>query len=285
MIGREQADYFLVAAYNAAIRAGSKIMEIYTRYDDFFVSLKADSTPITIADREAHTIIKHYLSATRIPLLSEEGRDLFFDERRGWDLFWLVDPLDGTEEFIKRNGEFTVNIALMVDNRPYIGVIYIPTSETLYFSDPDRGSFCKIGVKPTISAEYSINEVFDGARQLPITDSQNQPLKIALSRSHESEQIKEHIEQLQEQLGKEVQVVTYGSSLKMCLVAEGTVDCYVRTTPTSEWDTAAGEAIIQGAGGKVVTLKRQRPLRYNEESLENPPFICLTRFLSTYEWS
>ena len=282
MIEREQADFFLAEAYNAAIRAGAKIMEIYTRYDDFFVSLKADSTPITIADKEAHTLIKNYLSATRIPLLSEEGRDLYFDERRGWDLFWLVDPLDGTEEFIKRNGEFTVNIALMVDNRPYLGVIYIPTTETIYFSDPDRGSFCRTGVKPEMAADYSISPIFAGARRLPVVEGKNVPLKVALSRSHESEQVREHIRSLQEQAG-EVQIVEYGSSLKMCLVAEGSVDCYLRTTPTSEWDTAAGEAIARGAGVRVVSLTGE-PLLYNEESLENPPFICLTRHLSGYEW-
>lgn len=282
MIEREQADFFLAEAYNAAIRAGAKIMEIYTRYDDFFVSLKADSTPITIADKEAHTLIKNHLSATRIPLLSEEGRDLYFDERRGWDLFWLVDPLDGTEEFIKRNGEFTVNIALMVDNCPYIGVIYIPTTETIYFSDPDRGSFCRTGVKPEMAAEFSISQIFAGARRLPVVEERNAPLKVALSRSHESEQVREQIMQLQEQVG-EVQIVEYGSSLKMCLVAEGSVDCYLRTTPTSEWDTAAGEAIARGAGVRVVALTGE-PLRYNEESLENPPFICLTRHLSGYEW-
>lgn len=282
MIEREQADFFLAEAYNAAVRAGAKIMEIYTRYDDFFVSLKADSTPITIADREAHTLIKHYLSATRIPLLSEEGRDLYFDERRGWDLFWLVDPLDGTEEFIQRNGEFTVNIALMVDNSPYLGVIYLPTTGTIYFSDPDRGSFCKTGVRPEMSAEYTISPIFSGACRLPVVRERNVPLKVALSRSHESEQVREHIRCLREQMG-EVQIVEYGSSLKMCLVAEGSVDCYLRTTPTSEWDTAAGEAIARGAGVRVVSLTGE-PLRYNEESLENPPFICLTGHLNGYEW-
>lgn len=282
MIEREQADFFLTEAYNAAVRAGAEIMEIYTRYEDFFVSLKADSTPITIADREAHTLIKHLLSATRIPLLSEEGRDLYFDERRGWDLYWLVDPLDGTEEFIKRNGEFTVNIALMVDNRPYLGVIYLPTTETIYFSDPDRGSFCKTGVQPERSAAYPIGRIFSGARRLPVVAQRNVPLKVALSRSHESERVREHILRLQDQVG-EVQIVEYGSSLKMCLVAEGSVDCYLRTTPTSEWDTAAGEAIARGAGVRVVSLSGE-PLRYNEESLENPPFICLTQHLDGYEW-
>ncbi len=282
MIEREQTDFFLVEAYNAAVRAGAKIMEIYTRYDDFFVSLKADSTPITIADKEAHTLIKNHLSVTRIPLLSEEGRDLYYDERRGWDLFWMVDPLDGTEEFIKRNGEFTVNIALMVDNAPFLGVIYIPTTETIYFSDPDRGSFCKTGVKPDIDSVCTISQIFADARRLPVVAERNTPLKVALSRSHESNQVRDLIRQLQDQVG-EVRIVEYGSSLKMCLVAEGAVDCYLRTTPTSEWDTAAGEAIARGAGVRVVALSGE-PLRYNEESLENPPFICLTRHLSGYEW-
>lgn len=282
MIEREQTDFFLVEAYNAAVRAGAKIMEIYTRYDDFFVSLKADSTPITIADKEAHTLIKNHLSVTRIPLLSEEGRDLYYDERRGWDLFWMVDPLDGTEEFIKRNGEFTVNIALMVDNAPFLGVIYIPTTETIYFSDPDRGSFCKTGVKPDIDSVCTISQIFADARRLPVVAERNTPLKVALSRSHESNQVRDLIRQLQDQVG-EVRIVEYGSSLKMCLVAEGAVDCYLRTTPTSEWDTAAGEAIARGAGVRVAALSGE-PLRYNEESLENPPFICLTRHLSGYEW-
>lgn len=282
MIEREQTDFFLVEAYNAAVRAGAKIMEIYTRYDDFFVSLKADSTPITIADKEAHTLIKNHLSVTRIPLLSEEGRDLYYDERRGWDLFWMVDPLDGTEEFIKRNGEFTVNIALMVDNAPFLGVIYIPTTETIYFSDPDRGSFCKTGIKPDIDSVCTISQIFADARRLPVVAERNTPLKVALSRSHESNQVRDLIRQLQDQVG-EVRIVEYGSSLKMCLVAEGAVDCYLRTTPTSEWDTAAGEAIARGAGVRVVALSGE-PLRYNEESLENPPFICLTRHLSGYEW-
>lgn len=282
MIEREQTDFFLVQAYNAAIRAGAKIMEIYTRYDDFFVGLKADSTPITIADREAHRLIQHYLSATRIPLLSEEGRDLYFDERRGWDLYWLIDPLDGTEEFIKRNGEFTVNIALMVDNRPFLGVIYLPTTETLYFSDPDRGAFCRTGVRPEMSASFTIGQLFRDAQRLPLVAGRNTPLRVAVSRSHETEHVKEEILQLQQQLG-EIRIVEYGSSLKMCLVAEGAVDCYLRTTPTSEWDTAAGEAIARGAGAVMRSLAGDE-LRYNEESLENPPFICLTAALKNYDW-
>lgn len=277
MLEREQIDYLLSSAYNAAIRAGAKILEIYTQYDDFFVSLKADSTPITIADHEAHYIIKNYLSATRIPLLSEEGRNLFYEERSGWDLFWMVDPLDGTYEFIQRNGEFTVNIALLVDGRPYMGVIYVPTSGTMYFSDPDRGSFCRTGVEATHFADYKINEIFNQARQMPLYGARNSPVRVAASRSHESNFLLDSLAQMRECFS-DVTVVEHGSSLKFCLLAEGSVDFYIRTTPTFEWDTAAGEAIVLGAGGSVVDWQRQM-LRYNKENLANPPFICHTRFI------
>lgn len=273
MLEREQIDYLLVSAFNAAVRAGSKIAEIYTQYEDFFVSLKTDSTPITIADREAHSLIKHYLGVTRIPLLSEEGRDLHYDERRGWDLFWLVDPLDGTEEFIKRNGEFTVNIALIVRGRPLFGVIYLPTRETIYFSDPDRGSFCVTGLKPQIAASYSISEIFNQAKRLPLYGKLNTPLRVAMSRSHESDLIDDRLQQLEAALG-EIQAVEYGSSLKLCLVAEGSCDFYIRTTPTMEWDTAAGQAILDGA--ECIMYPE---LQYNKEELENPPFVCQTKYV------
>lgn len=275
---REQIDYLLCSAYNAAIEAGAKIVEIYTEYDDFFVSLKADSTPLTIADSQAHYIIKNRLSQTRIPLLSEEGRDMFYDERRSWDLYWLVDPLDGTEEFIKRNGEFTVNIALMVDNSPYLGVIYVPQSRTIYFSDPDRGSFCQTGVEPEIISTKSISEVFASARQMPLHKGVNSPIRVTASRSHESVVLSDMLETMRKYYGR-LEVVEHGSSLKMCLVAEGSVDYYIRTTPTMEWDTAAGEAIARGAG-VIVTDLQCEPLLYNEESLANPAFMCRTKYTS-----
>ena len=140
MLNKEQIDYLLIHAYNAAIRAGARIIDIY-RGGDFTVDLKSDHTPITIADRDAHELIKKYLGKTRIPLLSEEGRDLLFEERRNWDLFWMVDPLDGTKEFIKGNGEFTVNIALMYNNEPVIGIIYVPYINKMYFALKGQGSY------------------------------------------------------------------------------------------------------------------------------------------------
>lgn len=276
MLEREQIDFLLAKAYNAAIRAGAKIIEIYTQYEDFFVSLKSDSTPITIADKEAHSIIKHALGATRIPVLSEEGRDIFYEERQSWDLFWLVDPLDGTDEFIKRNGEFTVNIALMVDNRPLFGVIYIPTSQTIYFSDPDRGAFCKTGIEPEIISEYSISQIFAGANKLPTVQAANSPVKVVLSRSHESSFANDFLEHIEKQVG-ELQIIEYGSSLKFCLIAEGNADFYIRTTPTMEWDTAAGEAIAMAAGVVIETIDNRLGLAYNKEDLENPPFTCRTK--------
>lgn len=134
MLTREQTEFFLVKAYNAALRAGARILDIYNDGVDIEVNLKSDRTPITLADCESHTLIKSYLGPTHIPLLSEEGRDLLYEERRNWDLFWMVDPLDGTKEFIKGNGEFTVNIALMYNNRPEIGVIYVPYIHKMYFA-------------------------------------------------------------------------------------------------------------------------------------------------------
>lgn len=272
MVTEELTDFLFCAAFNAALRAGSKIEEIYTEYDDFFVRLKADNTPLTIADREAHTIIKHHLSATRIPLLSEEGRDMFYEERRGWDLFWLVDPLDGTDEFIKRNGEFTVNIALMVDNKPYFGIIYVPLSRTIYFSYPNRGAFCKTNVSDATFANFTLNEIFAGVHQLPFHDIPVGYIRVAMSRNHESSAVKRYLEVLENKYGR-IERLEYGSSLKFCLVAEGSAEIYIRTTPTHEWDTAAGEAIALAAGAKIVTFEGT-PLQYNKEDLINPAFVC-----------
>lgn len=280
MLQREQIDYLLVNAYNAAIRAGARILDIYNS-DDFNINLKSDNTPITLADREAHTLIKNYLSQTRIPLLSEEGRNLLFEERCNWDLFWLIDPLDGTKEFIKRdNHEFTVNIALMVDNEPFMGVVYAPCFDTMYFSDMERGAFMKEHVVPDKNAEFSINEIYTGAKQLPLTSDKNNPIRITISRSHLSPETDRFVEKMKEHFGG-AEVISKGSSLKFCLVAEGTADFYVRTTNTFEWDTAAGHAIAAAAGAIAVDLAQQESLKYNKEDLANPFFFCKSKHITT----
>jgi 3'(2'), 5'-bisphosphate nucleotidase len=278
MIDNIQADFFFESAFNAALRAGAGIMEIYNGEQEFLVNLKSDNTPITEADRRSHETIKDYLSRTRIPLMSEEGRDLLYEERCGWDLYWLVDPLDGTLEFIKRTGEFTINIALMVNNRPTVGVVYVPTSGRIYFAIEGRGAWKRIGMNPNPNAQMNISEIMRGAEPLPQTDGANNPKVVALSRSHISPDTHIVVDSLKEKFGK-IEILTQGSSLKLCLVAEGLVDIYPRTTPTSEWDTAAGECILNEAGGSIRELEHNSTLNYNKPTLINPNFICKSKFL------
>lgn len=278
MLQREQLDYLLANAYNAAIRAGARILDIY-HSDDFNINLKSDNTPITLADREAHTLIKNYLSQTRIPLLSEEGRNLLYEERCNWDLFWLIDPLDGTKEFIRRdNGEFTVNIALMIDNEPFMGIVYAPCFNRMYFGDMERGAFCKEDVKPDKDAEFTINEIYASVKQLPVAEKKNTPVKVVISRSHVSPETHHFIGRVKEKFG-DAEVLESGSSLKFCMVAEGTADYYVRTTNTFEWDTAAGDAIATASGAKTLKIGPRDILRYNKEDLANPYFFCKSKFI------
>ncbi|MDD3108119.1 MAG: 3'(2'),5'-bisphosphate nucleotidase CysQ, partial [Alistipes sp.] len=250
MLSQEQNDYLLMYAYNAAIRAGARIIDIYTGGADYAVDMKSDHTPITIADRDAHELIKTYLGKTRIPLLSEEGRDLLYEERRNWDLFWMVDPLDGTKEFIKGNGEFTVNIALMYNNEPVIGVIYVPYIHKLYFALKGAGSFLKREIAPDHEAHCTIDQIREGAQRLPLQAASNAPIRIAVSRSHDTPETFEHIEQVKLS-HPDAQVVEQGSSYKFSLLAEAAVEVYFRTSNTYEWDTAAGEVILSEAGGVV----------------------------------
>ena len=278
MLTQKQKDFLLPKAYNAALRAGAAILEVYERgVEEYDVTMKSDQTPLTEADSRAHNIIKDYLSRTHVPLMSEEGRAMSYNERRGWDLFWMVDPLDGTKEFIKGNGEFTVNIALMVDNRPALAIMYVPYRGKMYFAAVKQGSFLKEGVFPEEDAEYGLDEVMSDARQLPLAGERNNPLRVAISRSHNTEETFRIVELMR---GKypDMEVIQQGSSYKFGLLAEGAVDYYVRTTPTMEWDTAAGELVLELAGGSVLTMDG-KPLRYNEESLQNPNFIARSKYM------
>jgi 3'(2'), 5'-bisphosphate nucleotidase len=278
MLQREQTDYLLTNAYNAALRAGARIVEIYNS-DELGIHLKSDNTPTTLADREAHTIIKHYLGQTRIPILSEEGRNLLYEERGTWDLFWMVDPLDGTREFIRHEShQFTVNIALMVENEPMLGVIYAPCFNKIYFSDMERGAFVRENVVPDADAAFTINELYRDARELPLEDGVHTPLQVTVSRMAGSLDTDRFVDLLRERYG-EVEVVPTGSSLKFCLVAEGTVDYYIRASVSYEWDTAAGHAIAAAAGARSLSLSTGTPLRYNKNDLENPYFVCKSRRL------
>lgn len=270
MIDRSEILNLLMSAINSSIRAGALIMEVYNS-DDFQVNLKSDKTPLTLADRLAHDTIKSDLSKTFIPVLSEEGRNIVYEERKGWEYFWIVDPLDGTKEFIKRNGEFTVNIALIHNRFPLLGVVYVPVSQELYFSFIPEGAYKVSGVIPTKEASFCYDNLLSIAQQLPFTAKRNN-LIIVESRSHTSDETLEYIECIKSKHPDAISI-SRGSSLKMCMIAEGNADLYPRLSLSSEWDTAAGQAIVEGAGFKVLTYETQERMSYNKEELLNPWFL------------
>lgn len=245
-------------------------MEIYTDpASDFEVERKADNSPLTIADRKAHETIVSFLEQTPYPVLSEEGKTIPYETRREWDTLWIVDPLDGTKEFIKRNGEFTVNIALVEKGLPVAGVIYVPVTGVMYAGSPGTGAVKLTGVRFTgnddqEACEYTSHELPDAPAHAGCV--------VVASRSHRSAETEQFIEELKKQ--NEVEVITSGSSLKICLVAEGIADVYPRFAPTMEWDTAAGHAIALAAGCQLYRYSSDEPLQYNKEDLLNPWFVA-----------
>ena len=273
MIDDNIREYLLAEQLNAAVRAGAEIMRIYNGSDDYDISLKSDHTPITIADRMAHDSIKRSLGATRIPILSEEGRSMLYEERCNWELFWLVDPLDGTVEFIKGNNEFTVNIALMENNICISAIVYVPYYNKMYIAERGRGAWVMNGVAPDAEAAYTYADIHEASEPLPLGSAAHDTFRVAVSRSHQTPETHEHIKTLSAE-HPNIEIIEQGSSYKFCLLAEGAVDYYVRTTTTSEWDTAAGELILLEAGGSTCDYASGAPLLYNKEVLDNPWFIA-----------
>ena len=243
-----------------ARKAGEAIMEIYAT--DFNVELKGDNSPLTAADKKSNEVIINELTKLYpgIPRISEETKLTAYDERKNWKQYWLIDPIDGTKEFIKRNGEFTVNIALVEDGIPVMGVVYAPAKEIMYFGDKQNGSFIQEG--KSAPRKLSANSKYNSLDKI----------NVVASRSHMSEETIAFVDALKSN-GKEIEFVSSGSSLKFCLVAEGKADVYPRFGPTMEWDTAAGQAVIECAGGKVLQTDNVTPLSYNKENLLNPFFI------------
>ncbi len=276
MLDKKMMEYLLPPLVNAAVRGGAAIMQVYNRRDGYDIALKTDHTPITEADRAAHRTIREVLGSTRIPVLSEEGREMLYDERCNWELYWLVDPLDGTVEFIKGNNEFTVNIALMENNEAVMSVVYVPYYHKMYLAGRGAGAFMRSDVGPDGSAAWDYDRITKGWKPLPLDGTVHDRLRVALSRSHQTPETHAHVERLRAAY-PDLEVVEQGSSYKFCLLAEGVVDYYVRTSDTYEWDTAAGELILSEAGGETLSLPDNRPLRYNEEDLRNPWFHCRSK--------
>lgn len=261
---------YLYIAVHAAIDAGKAIMDVYADPEaDFGIELKADNSPLTNADKRAHAIIMAALSVTPFPVLSEEGKELPYAERSDWDTLWIVDPLDGTKEFIKRNGEFTVNIALVNEGDPILGVIYVPARKELYFASDSFGAYKLIDIDS--SNLPTMDEMRVSSRRLPMSTG-HQGIVVVASRSHQTEETTIFIENLRKQ-GQPVTLISSGSSLKICLVADGSADIYPRFAPTMEWDTAAGHAIARASGCDVYHIDGKTPIRYNKKDLHNPWFI------------
>ena len=273
MIDQTIREYLLPQQFNAAVRAGAAIMKIYKQSDDYHVTMKSDHTPITIADRMAHNTIKEALGTTRIPILSEEGREMLYDERRNWELFWLVDPLDGTVEFIKGNNEFTVNIALMENNICISSVVYVPYHRKIYIAERGHGAWVMHDVEPDDKADYSYAQIHENIVRLPLASAAHTNFRVAVSRSHQTAETHEHIDTMRHE-HPDLEIIEQGSSYKFCLLAEGHVDYYIRTTTTSEWDTAAGELILSEAGGTTYAYPSGTPLLDNKEELDNPWFVA-----------
>ncbi|ASQ89823.1 3'(2'),5'-bisphosphate nucleotidase [Prosthecochloris sp. GSB1] len=248
-------------AVGAAVEAGSAVLDI-CREGDFGIERKDDDSPLTKADRMAHELIRKVLEPSGLPLLSEEGQEIPFAVRRRWKRFWMVDPLDGTKEFISGNGEFTVNIALVDNQAPALGVVFVPVTGELFFGDVCHGAWYAKhhgrGLAGTVSLPF---------------DGKARAYRVVASRSHMTQETAAFIERLRAEYPS-LEIVRRGSSLKICMVAAGEADIYPRFGPTMEWDTAAGDAIMRSVGKKLVDPSTGFELRYNKEHLLNPFFIA-----------
>ncbi len=251
--------------FSIAKEAGNAILDIYSSADND-IDYKQDNSPLTKADKTSNEIIIKRLKEhfPDVPVLSEESASVPYEERKNWKQFWLVDPLDGTKEFIKKSGEFTINIALIENNKPVTGIIHVPVKNITYFAY-DNQSYRVTGDSPDYSVPINIRKASSNG------------LTVVASRDHAGEKVKNLLKKL-----PDATTMSMGSSLKFCLVAEGAADLYYRDVPTMEWDTAAAQAIVEAAGGVVMT-EDGVPLRYNKESLQNPALVTVGD--STFNWS
>ncbi|MDP7422875.1 MAG: 3'(2'),5'-bisphosphate nucleotidase CysQ [bacterium] len=258
---------------NTAILAGEAILDVYD--GEFDVEFKTDESPLTEADKRSHEIIKRRLEemTPSLPILSEEGAVIPYSVRSRWPAFWLVDPLDGTKEFVNRNGEFTVNIALIENKTPVVGVVYVPVKKNCYFAVHGSGAFRRDGGE---IIEMVSDEILASSKRLPLSRAgtgEDDSITVVASRSHATGEANDFADRLKK-IYREVVFTPAGSAMKLCLVAEGSADLYPRHGPTMEWDIGAGQCVVEQSGGKVISLETENPLIYNKECLKNSFFIC-----------
>lgn len=256
--------------FDIALAAGQQIMKVYS--GEIEVEQKEDNSPLTLADKLAHNVIVERLRQLNpsVPILSEEGATVPYEERKLWEAFWIVDPLDGTKEFIKKNDEFTVNIAYIQNGSPQFGVIYAPALDTYYFGFTQLGAF-----KLEQASQHTFtnaNDLLEACGKIEISKLDGNTVRVVASRSHLSKETEQFISNLESQY-EHVEVTSAGSSLKFCLVAEGNAHFYPRYAPTMEWDTAAGQAIVEAAGGSVIDYVTNEIKVYNQENLLNDWFL------------
>ena len=261
-------------AIEAALEAGKIIMEVYATPFDVYV--KSDDSPVTQADLRASNLIKEMLKASDLPFVSEEDLP---DDRSRFSKYWLVDPLDGTQEFVNRNGEFTVNIALVDDARPVLGVIYAPVSDTLWYAINNKESGGKVamvnGNRTVGQLDYLTFGLLDcEAWQNNYKPEPTRPFTVLVSRSHRTQEVDDYIDRFLRPQHTDLLIDSYGSSLKFARLAENSADVYVCYSKTKEWDTAAADAILSAAGGKVLRISDGLPLAYSKEDYPNPPFVA-----------
>lgn len=255
---------YLFSSIQTAIQAGRIILNQYKSNLDIEYK-KENYSPVTIADKLSNDYISSKLLETRLPILSEEGDIKSYYSRRKWKTFWLIDPLDGTKEFINKNGEFTINIALIKDKSPCLGVVYAPVSGKLFFAEENLGTYKIDSIRKV--------EEFQNAHKVNLYKSMPPKVfTVVTSRSHLNEETIKFVNNLKIKHG-EINVNQYGSSLKICAIAEGTANCYPRLGPTMEWDTAAAHAIVTFSGKKIINFNSGRPLIYNKKNLINPHFV------------
>jgi 3'(2'), 5'-bisphosphate nucleotidase len=255
----------------AVLDAGKAILKIYYSAD-FGVETKKDNSPLTLADKASHNTLVAYLNTTAIPTISEEGEHLNRKVRQSYSTYWLIDPLDGTKEFIKKNDEFTVNVALIHQGKPVAGLVYAPVLKELFIGLGDKAY--KIEIENIADLVLPLKE----EQEIRVKTKKEKVYTIVASRSHFNEDTKNYIDALEEK-GFEVNLTSKGSSLKICLVAEGKADIYPRFGPTMEWDTAAAHAVLLAAGGSMYNPENKEELIYNKDNLLNPFFIAERRKL------
>ena len=249
----------------ASLKAGEEILRVYAK--DFQVETKSDESPLTEADKNAHLAIMSFLEQTGLPILSEEGKHMDYSERKDWNQFWLVDPLDGTKEFVKKNGEFTVNIALIENGLPVYGIIFAPVLKKLFVGNVWNEAWIAENIETSSTVDFVLEQ------KISIPKSKcAEPYIVVASRSHFSPETQEFVDEMKKEKG-EIDFASMGSSLKICLVAEGVADIYPRFGPTMEWDTGAGHAIAKAAGKMVTDHSTGKEMRYNKENLLNNWFI------------